>query len=176
MKIPTDYRAEVTVNGVPVGRFDVTIESTNRYQDVRTDPDRPMLSRSWRYTDHHGHEHRGDDLSATMLEVRIRCYCSTVDEPHDVHDHWECRQCGEVIKPGTEPGGMFRLSVGVSTRIRLDGPGVAQALHAQDYRTPVELVIKHPDGPEETRCRAIYRDSAIGYVTSYATFDVVEGA
>lgn len=130
--------AEVTVNGSSVGSFDITVGQTMRYETIRTDL--PTISPSWRYTDKNGHAHHGDDLRATLREVRVDCGCSAVDEPHDVHDHWECIQCGETIEPGTYIPGPISIPSDSSTTITLTGASVSRLLSKVDIGQPVELV------------------------------------
>jgi hypothetical protein len=64
-----------------------------------------VIDPDWEWTDHAGHVHRGVTLGDSTEEVRVECFCSAVDEPHDVYDHRVCRTCGQRLPgPPTVPG------------------------------------------------------------------------
>lgn len=72
------------------------------YWEVERDPD-------WVYVDKADHRHTAT-LEATLDEVREACYCTAVCEPHTVHKRWQCKRCGEHIKPGTRTARGFWMS------------------------------------------------------------------
>lgn len=56
---------------------------------------------AWTYTDREGHGHRTEDGRPTLRWIIDETYwCDTCQDEHEV-GHWECEQCGEMIKPGT---------------------------------------------------------------------------
>lgn len=68
----------------------------------------PAIDPTWRGKCPNMHEHNGEDIRATCIEVRLPCDCPLVDEPHDDFDHWACSQCHVEVKPGTyHPGGQW---------------------------------------------------------------------
>lgn len=72
----------------------------------------PEVNPAWRYTDHEGHDHAGNDLQATMREITVERYDADDDETWEAHDHWECKTCGEHIKPGVWYPGPRQVETG----------------------------------------------------------------
>jgi hypothetical protein len=90
---------------------------------------------SWRYTDKQGHEHRYEHGYPTLVEVTDETetcewgeLCYLDDEPdHEPHEvvtksHYECRICGQTIRPGTVPPGVVQHIAGSTTAtLKVDG-------------------------------------------------------
>jgi hypothetical protein len=53
----------------------------------------------WVSDDAAGHKHTAKALRTTLREVMEPCYCDVVDEPHERFVRWECRTCGEEVRP-----------------------------------------------------------------------------
>ena len=63
------------------------------------------IDADWAFTDAAGHPHhceyRGADHYPTLRRVVYeRYWCEDCEDEHEL-EHRECRQCGEVIRPGT---------------------------------------------------------------------------
>jgi hypothetical protein len=76
------------------------------------------IDAGWRYTDANGHRHYCDyeaaDHYPTLREVTDETWwCADCADEHE-DSHLECRQCGEVIRPGTTGPGT-RLIAGPVT-------------------------------------------------------------
>lgn len=67
----------------------------------------PKPDPNWVYTDEHGHEHRYEDGYPTLVRVVDATH---VDEYGEEWDEWhfECRECGEHVMPGTVGPSPFR--------------------------------------------------------------------
>lgn len=143
MTTPADKSAAiVAVNGTALGTFFTTVAREQENEIIRLAPGTQVIDRIWTYTDTSGHDHHGDNLGATLLDVRVACFCPAVNEPHDVHDHWECRQCGEVTRPGTTPARPMVVPTMVRTTIHLEGsaPGaVRNSLLQWDTACNIEI-------------------------------------
>jgi hypothetical protein len=63
------------------------------------------INADWEFTDAAGHRHhcayKAADHYPTLIRVTYETYwCGECDDEHELA-HLECRQCGEVIRPGT---------------------------------------------------------------------------
>lgn len=76
---------------------EIELSATAEYTTIDTIG--PEINPAWRYTDHEGHVHAGDNLHATLLDITVEMYDED-DETWEAHDHWECKLCGEHITPG----------------------------------------------------------------------------
>lgn len=133
--------------------FDLTV--TQDWIDVTSE--HPTLDERWRATDSNGHEHfydRGLPTLNLIIDASHWCAGSEGWMSHDPHEHvdeshYECSECGEVIEPGTVPGGTPRSIPGqrvVTLRgVRSDGCTITRPL------TDAEVDAVQADGSEGVR-------------------------
>lgn len=98
------------------GDINVTLDR----QTIDVTSDRETADESWRYTDKQGHEHRYNHGYPTLdFIVDAEHWCDGTEgmynhDPHMVVDeaHYECKLCGQTIKPGIVPPGWPRMIAG----------------------------------------------------------------
>lgn len=143
-----------------------SIDIRQDWIDVTSERETP--NESWRFTDANGHEHHYEHGYPTLdLVIDESHWCDGTEgiynhDPHEEIDaaHYECKQCGEVIKPEMDPPhrpkqipGMRHVTITVKR-------------HGANY---VETLTIHPTGEEMAAIEAAEspEDAIQAFVDAY---------
>lgn len=112
--------------GIPMSGMTVQYHT----EQIPIDPGGNELDPDWKFVDHEGHGHfygdfKSGDRYPTLKWVSRPCTMGHGDDC-DSEGYWECRQCGEVIQPGTRP---------YSGPTFVDGPTTVEVTIHSDHTT-----------------------------------------